>query len=227
MGAVLPCEGGPKPMRILITAGPTREPIDQVRFIGNRSSGRMGAALSRAAVQAGHKVTLLLGTVDQGQADAAKQSEASVLRFETTADLQKLLHENFPACDLLIMAAAVADYRPAMPQEGKLPRQADGAKMLKLELEPTPDLVAELAGQRRDDQRIVAFALEMPDNLLERAAAKARRKGVDAIVANPLQTMNADQICAVWIPVQGQVQEPGAMSKGDFARWLINKAQEL
>ena len=111
-------------MKVLITAGPTREPIDAVRFIGNRSSGKMGIAIARAAAEAGHDVTLLLGPAEL-PADLAGTERIRVYRFESTAELKQLLEAHFRSCDLLIMAAAVADYRPITVQEGKLERSRD------------------------------------------------------------------------------------------------------
>lgn len=207
-------------MRILITAGPTREPIDAVRFLSNRSSGRMGVALAQAAAEAGHEVTLLLG------AGASVETEAlgagvRVIRFESTTDLQALLVEHFrgvPGHDVLIMAAAVADYRPA-PTAGKIER-SKGSPLV-LTLEPTPDLVAAVAAGKRADQKIIAFALEEPENLEARAAEKLRRKKVDAVVANPLGTMDAQTIEAVLLTTDGRRLAPGKLEKDAFARWLI------
>jgi phosphopantothenoylcysteine decarboxylase / phosphopantothenate---cysteine ligase len=177
---------------ILITAGPTREPIDAVRFISNRSSGKMGLALAAAARAAGWRVTLLAGPGVPVEQAGKTLAGCSILHFNSTADLQQLLDAQFPVHDLLIMAAAVADYRPAAVAAGKLPRAAK--KSLVLQLEPTPDLVAALARGKRKDQRIIAFALEEPDGLEERAVEKMRRKGVDAIVANSLSTMESESI---------------------------------
>ncbi|MBI4579406.1 MAG: hypothetical protein HY718_06860 [Planctomycetes bacterium] len=213
------------PVRILITAGPTHEPIDDVRYVANRSSGRMGVALAEAAHAAGCEVTLLLGPVAAGsdrlEAGPTPDRTPRVERFESTADLQQLLVCHFPACDVLIMAAAVADYRPATAARGKLPRRAD---RLVLELEPTPDLVAACAARRRPGQRIVAFALEEPAKLTERAIEKMRTKGVDAIVANPLETMGSTSVVGVVYTADGRQFAPqaGAMDKPAFARWLID-----
>ncbi|MFW6059362.1 MAG: phosphopantothenoylcysteine decarboxylase [Phycisphaeraceae bacterium] len=208
------------PLRLLITAGPTREPIDEVRFISNRSSGQMGLALAEAAHGAGHDVTLLLGP------DIAPPRAANGLRvhrFGSTADLEALLAEHFPHCDVLVMAAAVADYRPAQREAGK---RARGERWT-IELEPTPDLVAAIARKKRADQKIVAFALESPQTLTERATEKLRRKGADAIVANPLVTMESAQIEPTWITVAGQCEAPGVMSKAAFAQWLLSRLGEL
>jgi phosphopantothenoylcysteine decarboxylase/phosphopantothenate--cysteine ligase len=201
---------------LLITAGPTREPIDAVRFISNRSSGRMGIALAEAAVEAGHRVTLLLGPV---LAPASLGERVEVHRFNTTSELEALLSDHFPGADTLVMAAAVADYRVASALAGKAERK----KQMQIQLEGTPDLVAGVAQRKRDDQRIVAFALEEPHQLEDRARAKMKRKGVDAIVANPLVTMEDERIAAVLLWADGGRDEPGPMPKPAFARWLIKR----
>ena len=202
-------------MHVLITAGPTQEPIDDVRFIGNRSSGRMGLALARAAADAGHAVTLLLGPITQ---PPDLPPRVAVHRFRTTAELGALLEAHGPACDLLLMAAAVADFRPAAPVAGKLAR----GERLTLELEPTPDLVAAFAARAAPHQRVVAFALEPAADLLPRATAKLRRKGVHAIVANPLDTMDADTINGTLIRADGTPTLLSPYTKAAFAAWLID-----
>ena len=207
--------------RLLITAGPTREPIDAVRFIGNRSSGKLGIALARAATDHGHDVTLLLGPVTT---PVDLPESIRVGRCASTAVLQALLAEHFAACDVLIMAAAVADYRPAQAIGDKLPRSA--GKNLTMTLEPTPDLVGSLAPTARADQRIIAFALEPADTLTQRAQAKLQRKGVHAIVANPLETMDSDTIQPTWI-TRDQCEPADRMSKQDFARWLLERVDQL
>jgi len=207
-------------MHVLITAGPTREPIDDVRFITNRSSGRMGWSLAQAAATAGHEVTLLWGA---GNPLPGTIDGVQVERFERTAELQALMHLHFGDCDVLIMAAAVADYIPRQV-EGKLTRSK--GEPLTLTLDPTPDLVAELAKLKRPDQRIVAFALEEPAQLLSRAREKMIRKGVDAIVANPIQTLDSGLIEAHYLTVSGSVEQQQSMKKDDFASWLIRKVCE-
>ena len=202
-------------MRILITAGPTREPIDEVRYISNRSSGRMGLALAEAASAAvgGENVTLLLGPVLAMTGDRYRTE-----RFTTAAELETLLQREWPEHDVLLMAAAVADYRPRK-QAGKLKRQGT----LKLELEPTPDLVAACAAAKRPDQRIIAFALEEPEALEERALEKMHRKGVDAIVANPLRTMEEPTITATLLWTDGRRDPAPPLTKDAFARWLLQR----
>jgi phosphopantothenoylcysteine decarboxylase / phosphopantothenate---cysteine ligase len=209
--------------RLLITAGPTHEPIDAVRFIGNRSSGRLGVALADAAAARGWQVTLLLGPTSL----SPLSSQVIVLRFRTAADLGRLLEEHFSSADVLVMAAAVADYRPkpiagrAAALQGKLKRSdAD----LILELEPTPDLLATASERRKPGQTLVGFALEPEERLMESAAAKLARKGLDLIVANPLETMDSPDIKAVVLNAAGIVaRTPGSMSKENFAIWLLDR----
>jgi len=199
--------------RLLITAGPTHEPVDPVRYLANRSSGKMGFALVDAARAAGWDVTLLLGPVH-----ASPPQGVPTRRYTTVADLQALLDEHFAACDALIMAASVADYRPSGSSPTKLPRA--GEKLI-LELEPTPDLVAACAARKREGQIVVGFALEGIDILEDRAADKLVRKKLDAIVANPLETMGSDGIDPLVRTADRGVLRPGAMSKVDFAKWLV------
>ncbi|MBI1372085.1 MAG: hypothetical protein GC159_04910 [Phycisphaera sp.] len=210
------------PLRLLITAGPTREPIDAVRFISNRSSGKLGVALAQAAVQSGIRTTLLLGPVtrdDHGSSlPESPPAGLNVVRFETTDELDALLGQHFGDCDALIMTAAVTDYRPAQTTAGKLPRTGD---TLRLDLIPTHDLVARCAARKRDDQLVVGFALEEEMQLDRRAYEKLRRKGLDAIVANPLATMSADDITPTLIVADGERVTPGSMSKAAFAGWLV------
>ena len=200
--------------RILITAGPTHEPIDAVRFIGNRSSGKLGIALAREAAARGLEVTLLLGPVC-----AEAPAGPSVFRFRTTADLEELLRAHGPRADVVIMAAAVADYRPKAAQiDGKIRRAAAG---LTLELEATPDLLAELGAKRHEGQRLIGFALEPRERLVESAKSKLERKRVDAIVANELETMDAETIRATVFTKTRSIETPGMMAKAAFAPWLL------
>ncbi|MBL0926661.1 MAG: hypothetical protein IBJ11_03280 [Phycisphaerales bacterium] len=206
--------------RLLITAGPTHEPIDAVRFIGNRSSGRMGMALAGAAAAKGWPVTLLLGPV--GTAPDLPTGVA-LERFRTCEDLRGLLRRFAPEADVLVMAAAVADYRPkpnAAMSGGKF-RRTDGP--ITLELESTPDLLAETSASRRPGQLFVGFALEPRADLMESATRKLARKGVDLVVANPLETMDAPTVEAWVLAASGVVAEtPGVMDKRDFAAWLLD-----
>jgi phosphopantothenoylcysteine decarboxylase/phosphopantothenate--cysteine ligase len=166
-------------LNVLVTAGGTREPIDSVRFLGNSSSGRMGLALAEAARMRGAEVTLLAANV-------ALPSAAGIARREvvTAAELERACAEEFPACDVLLMAAAVADFRPAAPQNGKIKKS--GRASLSLELEATTDVLATLAGRRRDGQTLVGFAAEHGEHAVEHGLQKLRQKGLDAIVVNDI-----------------------------------------
>lgn len=207
---------------VLITAGPTHEPLDEVRFIGNRSSGRMGLALARAALDAGCNVRLLLGPVLSVSISLPLSDRLQVERFTTCAQLQSLLNRFWPGeARTLIMAAAVADYRPVEVTPGKLQRRPDG---LTLRLEATPDLVAQCASRKVDSSRqTIGFALESPDQLEKNAFAKMRKKNLDVIVANPLATIESNEVDAAIIWADGTVLRPGRMDKGQFAVWLIEQ----
>jgi len=216
------------PPAILVTAGPTQEPIDEVRYLGNRSSGRMGMAIAAAAAARCWPVTLLLGPVEAG----VPQSDlplASLHRFRSTADLAALLAEHWPAHDVLVMAAAVADYRVrGGPRAGKIRRSDGEGDAPVLALEPTPDLLAAAAAGRRPDQRIVGFALEPADQLRASADAKLRRKGLDAIVANPLETIGAATVSATLIRADGTSEDaPPDLDKAAFAAWLLDLIESL
>jgi phosphopantothenoylcysteine decarboxylase/phosphopantothenate--cysteine ligase len=173
--AVLPA--GERPwdgLRILVTAGGTREPLDPVRYIGNRSSGRMGIALAAAASRRGADVTLIAANV-------ALPEPAGVHRIdvETTAQLAEAATAEFPRAHVLLMAAAPADFTPADPAVGKLERKGG----LDLHLEPTKDILAGLAADRQEGQTIVGFAAEH-GNDIGRARGKLAAKGIDLIVLN-------------------------------------------
>lgn len=213
-------------MKILITGGPTWESIDSVRYISNRSSGKMGLAIAQAAVDAGHDTTLLLGPcAARAGIDPLKAQGIKLVEFESSADLKQLLETHWPDHDALVMAAAVADYRPSRVEPSKLPRQEN--QPLTVHMEPTPDLVAAVAKTKRPDQRIVAFALEESATLEQRALDKMRRKGVDAIVANALKTMDSDVIKPRWLTDGGQREALGEMTKPDFAKWLVARLSVL
>jgi phosphopantothenoylcysteine decarboxylase/phosphopantothenate--cysteine ligase len=211
------------PRRVLVTAGPTHEPLDAVRYLANRSSGRMGLALAVESARRGHRTTLALGPTPLA---TPEHSHLRCERFRTAADLQALLAAAWPAHDVLLMAAAVADYRPARTDPGKLRREP--GRSLVLELEPVPDLVAGLAAGSRPDQLIVAFALEPADGLEATARAKLAAKGVHAIVANPLETMESDRVTAVLHPRTGApIAAPPDLAKDRFAAWLLDEVDRL
>jgi phosphopantothenoylcysteine decarboxylase/phosphopantothenate--cysteine ligase len=202
---------------MLITAGPTHEPIDAVRYIANRSSGRVGIALADAAARRGDQVTLLLGPTPRTPDDP----RVKVRRFQTTAELEALLPLHFPNCDTLIMAAAVADYRPKQVPAGTKLRRTESP--LTIDLEPTPDLLAGVARTKRPDQRVIGFALEPQDRLIASAKDKLERKHLDAVVANPLETMDATGIRATLLFRDGRTVETAReIDKSVFAGWLLD-----
>ncbi len=208
-------------MRVLITAGATRERIDAVRFISNRSSGRLGVEIARAAALAGEHVTLA-AAAGVAVRHEMNMPNVRVERFESHADLQALLSNTWPDHEVLIMAAAVSDWKP-LAEAVTDAKHAPGMDQdrWQLELEPTEDLVAHAARSKRPDQRIIAFALQAPETLEREALRKLRDKQVDAIVANPLTTMDADGIDASVYWADGRHDTPGAMTKPDFAHWLV------
>ncbi len=170
-------------MRFLITAGGTREYIDPVRFISNASSGKMGYALARAALKAGHKVTLITAPT------ALKPpAGAEVVRVETAAEMFAAVKEHFAKCDCLIMAAAVADYTPVHPSNTKLKKRT---MPLTLELKPTPDILRWAGRQKKPRQILVGFALEDKD-LRANAERKMCEKNLDMIIANTPSAIGAD-----------------------------------
>lgn len=215
-----PFPHGTETPRLLITAGPTHEPIDAVRYLGNRSSGRLGIALTDQADELGWPVSLLLGPTHlMPRSDCVR-----LTRFHTAADLRRALNKTLPECDILVMAAAVADYTPATADlSGKIRRSENEA--LTLSLRPTPDLLSECAARARADQLLVGFALEPASGLAASARAKLARKGVDLIVANPLETMESAGIDAKLLahPTLSalEAESPHPQSKLEFAAWLL------
>ncbi len=174
----LPAATGPwDGLRVLVTAGGTREAIDPVRFIGNRSSGRMGLALAAAAARRGASVTLVAANV-------SLPTPPGVERIDVTsaAELKDACEREFGACHVLLMSAAVADFRPQEAHGGKIVREGSGG--MSLELEPTDDVLAGLAARRGEEQTLVGFAAEHGGEFVERARGKLERKGLDAIVVN-------------------------------------------
>ena len=161
--------------RVIVTAGPTRESIDPVRVVTNRSSGRMGYRLAEAAWERGAEVLLVAGPVA-----LPDPVGVDVQRVETTLEMEQAVRAELPRADVLIMAAAPADFRPSSPSEGKRPR-VDGA--LAIPMEPTGDVLDGTRGVRKPGSMIVGFALETGD-ALAKGLAKLERKGLDLIVVN-------------------------------------------
>lgn len=163
--------------RVLVTAGGTREPIDAVRFVGNRSSGRMGFALAEAAAARGANVTVIAANVD-----LPRHTQISYIDVESAAQLEAAARDQFPGCDLLLMAAAVADFTASEPAPGKLKK--DGRSELELTLSPTTDVLAALSELRTEGQTLVGFAAEHGADAVEVGRTKLASKGLDALVIN-------------------------------------------
>jgi phosphopantothenoylcysteine decarboxylase / phosphopantothenate---cysteine ligase len=167
-------------LRVLVTAGGTREPIDSVRYVGNRSSGRMGYALAQQAARRGASVTVIAANVA-----LPAPAGVRVIAVETAAQLADACAQAFPDCDVLLMAAAVADFRPAAPADTKLKKDAADAPEA-IALERTPDVLSGLVAARRPGQTLVGFAAEHCDGALAFAREKLARKRLDAIVVNDI-----------------------------------------
>lgn len=173
-----PVSGPLDGLRVLVTAGGTREPVDAVRFLGNRSSGRMGFALADEAAARGAQVTVVAANVA-----LARNPRVEYVDVQTAAELEAACGERFGGCDLLLMAAAVADFRPARAHAGKLKKDTAGEHM-QLALERTSDVLRGLAARRREGQVLVGFAAEHGERALEHARAKLREKRLDAVILN-------------------------------------------
>jgi phosphopantothenoylcysteine decarboxylase/phosphopantothenate--cysteine ligase len=178
--AVVPAGARPwDGLKVLVTAGGTREPIDAVRYVGNRSSGRMGFAVAEEAAALGAEVTVIAANVSLPRRAGGSISYVDV---ETAAQLGDACREAFPSCDVLVMSAAVADFRPAAAHEGKL-KKTERDDMV-LTMEKTEDVLSGLAAARRPGQTLVGFAAEHGAGALEYGRDKLARKGLDAVVVN-------------------------------------------
>ena len=209
---------------VVVSAGPTCEDIDPVRFLTNRSSGKMGYALARAAVRRGAHTVLVSGPTDLQVPDGADW-----LPVRSTEEMSARVNEHAAAADVVIMAAAVADYRPAAPLPQKMKRAGE---RFTLELEPTPDILARLrlANDKNDKRIIVGFAAET-ENLAERARAKLASKHVDMIVANDVTQEGAgfdtDTNIVTLFLRDGREIPLERMSKFDVANRILDRIIEL
>jgi phosphopantothenoylcysteine decarboxylase / phosphopantothenate---cysteine ligase len=166
--------------RVLVTAGGTREPIDSVRYVGNRSSGRMGYAVAAEAARRGADVEVVAANVSLPHEEGIHYIEV-----QTASELEQATLRAFEYADVLVMAAAVADFRPAAPEASKISK-GDRAEGMSLALEPTPDVLSELSSRRREGQVLVGFAAEHGEGAIKRARGKLERKGLDALVVNDI-----------------------------------------
>lgn len=207
--------------RVLITAGGTREAIDPVRYIGNRSSGKMGHALARAARAMGAEVTLVTASTQLSVPFGVEG-----VRVESAAQMLDAVSQRFDACTMLICSAAVADYAPAHPAPHKLSK-ADG-ELTHIDLVKTADILAEMS-RVKGKRVVIGFAAETND-LVRRARAKLERKGCDAIVANDVSraesTFGSDTNAVTWVSSQG-VEELPCTGKQALAFELLRRAIAL
>jgi len=209
--------------KMLITAGPTYEPLDPVRFIGNRSSGKMGVALADAAARRGAVVTLVLGPSKVN----ATHSRVQTIRVETAEEMYEAAMEHFPAMDMAILAAAVSDYRPKQSATQKIKRSGD---QFTLELIENPDIAAALGKQKKASQLIVGFALETNDAEAH-ARKKLARKNFDLIVLNSLQDAGAgfdhDTNRVTIIGKDNKLRKFELKSKTEVAEDILDTLQNL
>jgi phosphopantothenoylcysteine decarboxylase/phosphopantothenate--cysteine ligase len=210
-------------LRVLVTAGGTREPIDPVRFIGNRSSGRMGIALASAAARRGAEVTLIAANVG-----LRIPAGVDTVRVETTAELDAAVKAGFERAHVLLMAAAPADFRPLAPETAKIARSE--RDRLDLRLEATEDILGGVAADRRADQILVGFAAETGAEAIERARAKLERKAVDAIVFNDVSRAEIGFDSAeneVTIVERDSEHHVPLASKDDVAEAILDRVEAI
>ena len=209
-------------LRVLVSAGGTREPIDPVRFIGNRSSGRMGLALAERAARRGAEVTLVAANVSLPAPSGVRRVDV-----ETAAELADALGREFDSADVLMMAAAPADFRPKAAAGEKIHREGSGG--LELNLEATEDILASLAAGKREGQTIVGFAAET-ENGLKRAREKLERKGADGIVLNDVSRseigFESPENEVVFVEASGEHHIPLA-SKEQIADAILDRIEAL
>jgi phosphopantothenoylcysteine decarboxylase / phosphopantothenate---cysteine ligase len=210
-------------LRVLVTAGGTREPIDSVRYVGNRSSGRMGVAIAAEAAKRGADVTLVAANI-------AIELPAGIdlVPVVTAAELEQAARAVFADCDVLVMAAAVADFRPASAVDDKIKKTGRGR--LALELEPTTDVLSELASLRRPGQTLVGFAAEHGGDPVAHGRLKLERKRVDAVVVNDISDpqigFESDQNEVTIVTASGAQQVPRG-PKPAVAAAIVDAVEEL
>jgi phosphopantothenoylcysteine decarboxylase/phosphopantothenate--cysteine ligase len=207
--------------RLLITAGPSHEPIDPVRYIANRSSGKMGYALARAGVRRGAEVTLV-----SGPTSLPPPSRARLIRVKTAAEMRAAVMREYPRSTAVVMAAAVADYSPEKFSPRKVKKTE---RPLKLDLKANPDILKEL-GATKNGQVLIGFAAET-EELIPNAKKKLREKNLDFIVANDVTSeasgFEADTNAATILDRQGKVEPQPLMSKDELADRIFDRLRDL
>jgi len=216
--------------RLLITAGPTREPIDPVRFISNHSTGTLGYVLAEAALKRGHQVTLISGPTGMPNPKGVRRVDV-----ETAAQMQRAVKKNFPKADALIMSAAVADFRPIRMATHKIKRSGitGSLKLWQLELIENQDIVSEVARKRKPAQAVVGFALET-ENWLANARLKLKTKSLDAVVATRYSPRGKARGPFGTQPVAGAILDRDgrgkpfrALPKGRLAAKILETVEKL
>lgn len=209
--------------RVVVTAGPTVEPIDAVRFISNPSTGKMGFAVAEAAVARGAEVTLVTGPVSLTDVPGAK-----MVRVGTACEMKAAVDEAFPSADIAIFSAAVSDFRPRTVSDRKLKKGADDDALVHIELVESPDILASCGAAKREGQVVVGFAAETND-VIGNARSKLSRKKADFIVANDVsrgQGFGADSDEVAFVSASGEEHLP-EMGKRELADRILDKALEF
>lgn len=211
-------------LKLLISAGGTREPIDEVRFVGNRSSGRMGFAIADEAAARGAEVTVIAANVS-----LPRNERVEYVDVGTAAELQREIESRFEACEALVMAAAVADFRPVDPRVGKIKKR--GLESMAIELEATQDILASVAAKKRPGQVVVGFAAEAGPDLLAEAQRKLEQKGLDLVVANDISDaaigFESSENEVVMIGADLQPERPPRGSKRAVAQAILDRLERL
>lgn len=199
-------------MKLLITAGPTREPWDEIRFLTNRSSGRMGYAIAQAAQKLGHQVSLISGPVA-----LTRPKGVRFLPVTTAIEMEKACRRMLSRVDAVIMAAAVCDFRPARRVAGKLKKE--GSRIPTLRLTKNPDILLGL-GARKGNRKLIGFALEAADGL-SNARGKLRRKNLDFIVLNGPGALEGERASVTVLGRDGSRRDWKGVTKREIGRRLI------
>ena len=209
--------------RVVVTAGPTVEPIDAVRFISNPSTGKMGFAIAEAAVERGAEVTLVAGPVSLTDVPGAK-----MVRVGTACEMKTAVDEAFSSADIVVFSAAVSDFRPRTVSDCKLKKGADDEALAHIELVENPDILASCGAAKREGQVVVGFAAETND-VIGNARSKLSRKKADFIVANDVsrgQGFGADSDEVAFVSASGEEHLP-EMGKRELADRILDKALEF
>ena len=223
LGRILYAGGPLEGRRVLITAGPTREPLDPVRFLSNRSSGRMGYALARAAWRRGGEVTLI-----SGPSELPDPVGARMVRVETAREMDAAVRDVLPEADVCIFAAAVSDYRPREAESRKIKRSSTG-DTLQVSMTANPDIAGDTREVRKEGSIVVGFALETED-LLENADEKLEKKGLDFVVANDVTEEGAgfevETNRVVILSARGDKDELPLLSKDEVAERILDRVSD-